>query len=90
MPDGSIHFYEVVLNPIHDAQGTIIGIAGTTRDIHERKMAEAKIKEQLNELNRWHKITMGREERILELKQEVNELLSKLGKHPKYDSVEEG
>jgi PAS domain S-box-containing protein len=83
-------FFEVVLNPIHDAKGEIIGIAGTTRDIHARKMAEAKIKEQMNELRRWHNITMGREERILELKREVNNLLVQAGKPPLYTSVDSG
>jgi len=87
MPDGSTKFFEVVLNPIHDEKGEIIGIAGTTRDIHARKIAEAKIEEQLTELRRWHKITMGREERILELKREVNALLIELGRPPLYSSV---
>jgi len=44
MPDGTIHHYEVVLNPLHDSAGTIIGIAGTTRDITERKRAEDAFK----------------------------------------------
>lgn len=87
VPDGTIFNYEVVLNPIHDAEGNIIGIAGTTRDIHERKVAEKKIKEQMAELQSWHTITMGREERILELKREVNQLLEEAGLKPKYKSV---
>ena len=40
MPDGIIRQYEVVLNPLHDNAGTIIGIAGTTRDITERMRTE--------------------------------------------------
>jgi PAS domain S-box-containing protein len=89
MPDGSRKHFEVVLNPIHDGEGNIIGIAGTTRDIHERKMAEAKIREQMAELKSWHNVTMGREERILDLKREVNQLLQEAGKPPKYKSVGE-
>jgi PAS domain S-box-containing protein len=87
IPDGTIVHYEVVLNPIHDAEGNIIGIAGTTRDIQERKVAEKKNKEQVAELKRWYNITMGREERVLELKREVNQLLEKAGMEPKYKSV---
>ncbi len=83
-------YFEVVLNPMHDAQGEIIGIAGTTRDIHERKIAQAKIEEQINELRRWNKITMGREQRILELKRDVNNLLVQAGKPPLYTSVDNG
>lgn len=44
--DGSMHNYEVVLNPLHDMEGNIIGIGGTTRDITEKKQAEKKIKEK--------------------------------------------
>ncbi|MCX6698596.1 MAG: PAS domain S-box protein [Methanomicrobiales archaeon] len=45
MSNGTIHQYEVVLNPLHDSAGTINGIAGTTRDITERKEAEDRLKE---------------------------------------------
>ena len=45
MPDGIIRHYEVVLNPLHDSAGTITGIAGTTRDITERKVAEEAIRQ---------------------------------------------
>jgi PAS domain S-box-containing protein len=85
--DGAIGYFEVVLNPIHDESGQIIGIAGMTRDINARKQAEAQINEQLDELRRWHNITLGRENRILELKMEVNQLLAKAGQPPRYSSV---
>jgi PAS domain S-box-containing protein len=42
-PDGSIHYYEVMLNPLHDSNGNIVGIGGTTRDITQRKQAEETI-----------------------------------------------
>jgi len=84
---GEPQYFEVVLNPIHDDTGAIIGIAGTTRDINARKRAEAKIIEQINELRRWHNATLGREDRILELKREVNKLLAEAGKPPHYASV---
>lgn len=55
------------------------------RDISERKEAEKKIETQLNELQQWYNITLGREERMIELKGEVNELLVQLNKPKKYD-----
>src|SRR5438309_1815809 len=42
----------------------------------ERRRTEAEIQNQLHELQRWHEATLGREDRILELKREVNELLA--------------
>ena len=86
---GSPQYFEVVLNPMHDETGAIIGIAGTTRDIHARKLTEAQINEQLEELRRWHEVTLGREERILELKGEVNQLLAEAGKPGRYASAQE-
>jgi hypothetical protein len=84
-----LQYFEIVLNPIHDSAGVMLGIAGTVRNIQARKQAEAQINEQLGELRRWHTVTLGRESRILELKAEINRLLSQLGKPPRFVSVEE-
>lgn len=43
----------------------------------ERKRADEEIRTQLLELQRWHEAMLGREERILELKHEVNEVLTR-------------
>lgn len=59
------------------------------QDITQRKQAEAKLAEQLNELHRWHEATLGREMRTLELKHEVNELLGQSGLPPRYPSAEQ-
>jgi PAS domain S-box-containing protein len=57
------------------------------REITERKKSDEKIHHQLNELQRWHEATVGREHRILELKQEVNALLMKYGEPIRYPSA---
>ena len=56
-------------------------------DITERKQAEAKMAEQLDELRRWHAATLTRETRILELKHEVDEVAVESGKSPRYPSA---
>ena len=56
-------------------------------DITERKRAEEKIFQQLEELQRWQSVTLEREDRIIELKKEVNEVLKHLGKQQKYLST---
>jgi len=60
-----------------------------TTDITERRQGEAKLKEQVDELNRWHQVTLGRENRVMELKREINELLHQMGKPPRYSSIEQ-
>ncbi len=42
---------------------------------------------QLDELRRWNDATLEREERILELKREINDLLASLGQPPRYPSA---
>lgn len=54
----------------------------------ERKRAEEKIRQQLEELLRWHDLTLDRETRTLELKHEVNELLRRLNEPVRYPSAE--
>jgi hypothetical protein len=39
----------------------------------------------MEELTRWHNVTLGREDRVLELKGEVNRLLARLGEPPRYE-----
>lgn len=50
------------------------------RDITELKQAEQKLKKDLHELEVFYKASVGREERILELKRQIKELEQKLGK----------
>ncbi len=50
----------------------------------ERKQADREIRDQLQELQRWHEAMLGREDRIVELKKEVNELLAEQHKTPRY------
>ena len=45
MPDGSVRQLDIMLNPLHDENGVIIGIAGTTRDITEKVKAQEELRE---------------------------------------------
>jgi PAS domain S-box-containing protein len=74
---------------IADSRGQVVGIIGTIHDITERKESEKKMADQLDELRRWQAVTLGREDRIAELKREVNAHAARLGQPPPYASVEE-
>jgi DNA-binding response OmpR family regulator len=53
-------------------------------EIAERIRAEKELKSQLKELQRWYEATLDREDRLLELKNEVNDLLKDAGMPIKY------
>jgi len=53
-----------------------------------RRKAEEELKERMDELLRFHNLTVGRELRMIELKKEVNDLLRKSGHEEKYKIVD--
>ncbi len=58
------------------------------RDISESKEAEKALLSKMNELERFHKITIDRELTMIELKKEINNLLNELGRENKYTIFE--
>lgn len=85
--DGRAVWVRLVVRTMKDASGRSIGFLPMMQDIGDRKRDEARIAAQLEELSRWHQLTLGREGRILELKREVNALLARAGDAPRYESV---
>ena len=68
-----------------DVAGNVLGVLGAGGDITAQKRAEALIAEQrtreldrLAELERFQKLTVGRELKMIELKKEIEELKAKL------------
>jgi len=59
-------------------------LVGSIYDITDRKQTEDALHRQLDELQRWHAVTEDREERIRELKKEVNDLLKEVGRPGRY------
>jgi PAS domain S-box-containing protein len=60
------------------------------RDITERKQAHEKMERQLEELQRWQDVVLGHQDRVDELKREVNELCRRAGEVLRYPSQEDG
>ncbi len=75
-----------ILDPI---DGSLVATIAQGLDITERKAIERQNKEQLDELRRWYAVMSQREERIIDLKREVNALLKDNARQPRYPSVEE-
>lgn len=62
------------------------GISIYFQDITERKLMEQQLHQRLAELTRWQEVMLGREDRVQELKKEVNTLLLQLGQPVRYAS----
>ncbi len=70
-----------------DDQGRVTRMLGLQIDITARRLADSKLRAQLDELRRWYTVTLGRETRVMNLKREVNRALAAAGLPPRYASV---
>ncbi len=84
--NGSVVWAEVNTTIRRGSEGREDYLLTAVNDITGRKAADEKIKNQLNELQRWQDIMLGREDRIQELKREVNELCRTSGEAARYPS----
>jgi len=64
----------VTTSPILDDNGVLIGSVHIAKDISVLKKTENELKEKMRELERFQKVTMGRERRIIELKDEIKRM----------------
>ena len=82
--NGSLFPAEMICSLILDEEGNPKYLLSQYYDITKRKKAEEELQGKMNELKAFYRTTLGREGRVIELKQEVNELLEQLGKRKKY------
>ena len=73
--------------PFHDPNGRQMGNIVILNDITERKRAEDELNRNIEELERFSKVAYGREKKMIQLKQEINELMVQLGQGEKYKIV---
>lgn len=74
----------VSVDPVLDENGAMRRAVHIIRDMTAQRKTERSLRLKLDELQRWKNVTLDRESRVMELKQEVNELSQKLGKPPRY------
>jgi hypothetical protein len=86
-PDGGVHWIFARGVFKFAADGSPQHMRGAVLEVTGRKAAEAEMAAQLQELQRWQEVTLGREARVHELKQEVNRLLAQLHQPPRYPSA---
>ena len=74
-------------SPLLDGDGGKIGSFGMFTDIAERKHMEEELRGNVEELERFSKLAFGREKKMIQLKQEINELWGQRGQGEKYKIV---
>jgi PAS domain S-box-containing protein len=77
------HSWSPILTENHELQC----IASIVRDITESKIAEQTLKMKIEELEKYKSVTVNREVKMVDLKNEINELCKQLNQKPKYPNV---
>ncbi|RMF90443.1 MAG: hybrid sensor histidine kinase/response regulator [Methanobacteriota archaeon] len=73
-------YYDVCCCPVTVKGGGYMGTTIVLRDITERKRAKEELKDRIEELERWQRLTVGREVRMIELKKQIKELEAEVKK----------
>ncbi len=68
---GNRKILHTVQSPIFDKKRKVIGITGIVNNVTEEKEKEEKLKEKQEQLEKFVRLTTGREERIIELKEKI-------------------
>jgi PAS domain S-box-containing protein len=73
-PDGSIRHIKVASKTFRDRDGKPLRMIGTCIDITERKRAEETLRRRNAELERFERLAVGRELKMVELKKRISQL----------------
>ena len=82
--DGSRKWISLSVQPSYGDTGALLASRSTWMDITQRVLAENEMLAHIEEVDRFNRLALGREQRVIELKQRVNELLAELGREPAY------
>ncbi|TAL28402.1 MAG: PAS domain S-box protein [Nitrospirae bacterium] len=80
---GTRRWLETRALPLRDAKGEITAILEITRDVTERKKTDTEIKERVEELEKFYEMSVGRELKMKELKEEIAQLKADLSGYKK-------
>jgi two-component system CheB/CheR fusion protein len=78
------HWFLVRLGPYRTVEDKIDGVVVSFIDITPLKTAESQLRENMQELQRFNRVAVGRESRMIELKKEINNLRGQLGQTARY------
>ncbi|MBN1103326.1 MAG: PAS domain S-box protein [Deltaproteobacteria bacterium] len=84
--DGVFRDVVLIAAPLHD-DDLSAGAVTVIHDVTERKRSERQRRRHMKESERFNRLAVGREQRILELKREVNQLSQCLGRPRPYPAA---
>jgi len=82
--DGHAIPVEYHATPITESGNNVVGAIITFEDISERLKTDKTLKQRIKELEQFNQLAVGRELKMVELKQEINQLLREQGEQEKY------
>jgi PAS domain S-box-containing protein len=85
---GELYWERASISSIRSQTGNITHFVSIREDFTEQMRMEAKLKEHMEELERFNKLTIKREGKMIFLKEEINALLLQMGREAKYKIVE--
>lgn len=84
-PDGEAMYLMTSKVLLTGEDGEVLGILGMYDDITERKLNEMKIASMLHDLEQFQELAIDRENRMIELKKEINVLCREMGRPEPYE-----
>lgn len=88
-PDGREIPIEDSAAPIRDSAGSLIGVVVVFHDVMEKRRAQEALHSTNEELERFNRVAVDRELRMIELKKQVNELCARAGLPGRYPIASE-
>jgi PAS domain S-box-containing protein len=85
--DGQVAWIRAIGNVTRDKNGKPLVMYGVSQDVTALRLSETKLAERMDELERFNHLTIDREHKMIELKNEINELLTQSGQESKYRIV---
>ena len=84
-PDGTVCDVKAMGIVMHNDAGEATVMHGMCMDVTERTQAKEQVQQEVQELERFNRLAVSREQRMIELKRRINELLEAAEKPPAYD-----
>jgi PAS domain S-box-containing protein len=85
--DGSSFYVDYSATPMRK-ESQLVGAVVTFRDVTEHKKVEEEMSRYVQELERFNQLVIGREEKMIQLKKEINDLREQSGQRVKYKIIE--